>query len=72
MTPIGKKDSRGEVKMKEVEYWAMIAIIGKRKLKVRVVLRKVGDGNVIFWSVMSFSKIKKGKQKSSFIEEYEI
>ncbi len=71
LTPVGKRNSHGEIKMKEVEYWAMIAIIGKRQLKVRVVLKRIGNGNIVFWSVMPFSKIKKGKQKNVFLEEKE-
>lgn len=50
----------------------MIAIIGKRELKVRVILRRVGDGNIIFWSVMPYSKIKNGHQKKNFTEGIEV
>jgi hypothetical protein len=42
---------------KEVEYWGLVAIIGPRPDKVRVILRRVGNGNVTFWSVMRGSKI---------------
>jgi len=49
--------------MKEVEYWGLIAIVGDRKLKIRVVLRRIGTGNLTFWSVMPDVKIKNGKQK---------
>jgi len=49
--------------MKNVEYWGLIAIVGQRGLKVRTVLRRVGDGNITFWSVMFYSKIKNGNQK---------
>lgn len=64
LTPIGKKSSRdGSIKMKEVEYWGLVAIIGTKGIKVRTVLRRIGDGNIIFWSVMPYSKIKNGNQK---------
>lgn len=64
LTPIGKRSSRdGSIPMKEVEYWGLVAIIGKNKIKVRTVLRRVGNGNITFWSVMPYSKIKKGYQK---------
>ncbi len=62
--PIGKKSARdGAVPMKEVEYWGLIAIVGQKGIKVRTVLRRVGDGNITFWSVMLYSKIKNGNQK---------
>jgi hypothetical protein len=63
LTPIGKKSIRGEIPMKEVEYWGLVAIVGERRLKVRTVLRRIGDGNITFWSVMLYSKIKNGQQK---------
>jgi predicted RNase H-related nuclease YkuK (DUF458 family) len=49
--------------MKHVEYWGLIAIIGSKQRKVRAVLRRVGDGNITFWSVMPYSRIKNGNQK---------
>jgi hypothetical protein len=35
---------------KQVQYWGLIAIIDNRKIKV--ILRKIGDGNLHFWSVI--------------------
>ncbi len=64
LTPIGKPSPRdGSVPMKEVEYWGLVAIVGERRIKIRVVLRKIGTGNLTFWSVMPDVKIKNGKQK---------
>lgn len=64
LTPIGKPSTRdNSVPMKEVEYWGLIAIMSDYKIKVRTVLRRVGDGNITFWSVMPYSKIKHGKQR---------
>lgn len=64
LTPIGKKSARnGSISMKYVEYWGLVAIVGTKGLKVRAVLRRVGDGNITFWSVMPYSKIKGGVQK---------
>lgn len=61
---VGKKGARdGAVSMKEVEYWGFVAIIGEKKIKVRTVLRRVGNGNITFWSVMLYSKRKNGNQK---------
>jgi hypothetical protein len=64
LRPIGKSSTRdGSVVMKQVEYWGFVAILGENKVKVRVVLRRVGAGNIIFWSVMPDIKFKNGKQK---------
>ncbi len=64
LTAIGKKSKRGGFqKMKEVEYWGFAAIIGENNLKIKTVLRRVGDGNIIFWSVMPFSKLKRGNRQ---------
>ncbi len=64
LAPIGKKSPRdGSVKMKEVEYWGLVAIVGSKKIKVKTILRRVGDGHTTFWSVMPYSKIKNGQQK---------
>jgi hypothetical protein len=64
LTPIGKPSARnGAVPMKEVQYWGLVAIVGEKQIKVRAVLRKIGDGNITFWSVMPYSKIKQGHQK---------
>jgi hypothetical protein len=64
LTPIGKPSAHnGSVPMKEVEYWGLIAIVGENKIKIKTILRRVGDGNITFWSVMPHSKIKNGHQK---------
>jgi hypothetical protein len=64
LTPIGKKSATdGAVPMKEVEYWGLVAIVGPKGVKMRTVLRRVGNGNITFWSVMLYSKIKNGNQK---------
>lgn len=55
--------NNGSIPMKEVEYWGLVAIVGDSKIKVRTVLRRVGDGNITFWSVMPYSKIRQGHQK---------
>lgn len=64
LVPIGKPSARdGSIPMKEVEYWGLVAIVGEQKIKVRTVLRRVGDGNITFWSTMLYSKIKNGNQR---------
>lgn len=65
LAPTGKRSARdGMVPMKEVEYWGLIAIVGERKpVKIRVILRRVGTGNVTFWSIMPDKKFVDGAQK---------
>jgi len=64
LAPVGKKSIRdGSVKMKEIEYWGLVAIVGSRKIKIKTILRRVGDGHTTFWSVMPYSKIKNGQQR---------
>lgn len=62
LTTIGKKSKNGLTAAKITEYWGLVAIVGENQIKIRVVLRKIGDGNIVFWSVMPFSKIKGGQK----------
>src|SRR5262245_8810645 len=55
--PIGKVGADGLRAAKDVEYWGFVAIIGPRPDKIRVILRRVGNGNLTFRSVMRGSKI---------------
>jgi len=69
---IGKKSKDGLRKTKMVCFWGFSSIVGKpeSKIKVRVILRKVGDGKYTFWSVMPDSKLRGGqKLYTSGIEE---
>ena len=59
---IGKKAKDGFARTKEVEYWGFVAIVGELKIKIRTILRRVGDGNITFWSVMPDSKLKGGQR----------
>lgn len=63
LAPVGKPAANGAIPMKEVEYWGLVAIVGEKQIKVRAVLRRVGAGNVTFWSVMPYSKIRNGVQR---------
>lgn len=64
LTPIRQKPKDGvSVPVKEVEYWGLVAIVGSKSIKVKAILRRVGDGNITFWSVMPHSKIREGNQK---------
>jgi hypothetical protein len=46
--------------MKLVEWWGFIAIFIEQDIKVRVIVRRVGNGNYHFWSVMPYSKLRRG------------
>jgi hypothetical protein len=71
LTPIGEKSKKeGSIPVKEIEYWGLVAIVGSKSIKVKTILRRVGDGNITFWSVMLYSKIKAGNQKL-FVEGIE-
>jgi hypothetical protein len=65
LTAIGPRYARdGMTKMKNAEYFGLVAIVGEeKKIMVKVILRRVGDGNITFWSVMFGTKMKNGKQK---------
>ncbi len=67
LQPVGAPSGRGETVLKQVEYWGFVAILGPREspVKVRTVLRRVGGGKVIFWSVMPENKFRKGEQRLS-------
>ena len=59
---ISKKGKDGLARTKDVEYWGFVAIVGESKIKIRTILRRVGDGNITFWSVMPDSKLKGGQK----------
>ena len=56
--PIGKKSKDGFARTKEVQFWGFVAIVGDPQIKIRVILRRIGDGNIIFWSVMPYNKLQ--------------
>ncbi len=58
----GEPGKDGFSKTKQVEYWGFHDIVGEESMiLVRVIVRKIGDGKLHFWSVMPIGKI--GKQK---------
>jgi len=72
LTAVGKKSKDNLRPMKSTEYYGFVAIVGEKQIKIRVVLRRVGDGNITFWSVMPFSKLGGGqKLYSDGIEDNE-
>lgn len=65
LSPVGEKSKRdSSVAMKLIEWWGFVAIFIEQEIKVRVVLRKVGEGNIHFWSVMPYSHLRKGKNRN--------
>ena len=63
---VGKKSTHGETSMKRAQFWGFDALVGNDKIKIRTVIRQVGDGHIIFWSVMPLMKIKKGSPRKLF------
>ena len=59
---VGKRGKDGFAPTKTVEYWGFIAIVGKAKVTIKVVLRRIGDGNITFLSVMPFLKLGGGQK----------
>ncbi len=56
----GKRKENGFFDTKEMEFWGFVAIVKSHSeyIKVKVILRKVGDGNITFWSIMPDGKLK--------------
>ena len=67
LQPIGKPSARGETPIKQVEYWGFVSILTKKDapVKLRTVLRRIGNGNITFWSVMPYNKFRRGEQRLS-------
>ena len=60
----------GFTKMKLIEYWAFHDIVGEKKpFLLRVIVRRVGDGKLHFWSVMPNGKINRQRLYEEGIEE---
>ncbi len=59
LSPVGKRSQKENMTIcKMMEYWSFVAINDNKTIKIRVVLRRVGNGNIIFWSVMPAMKLK--------------
>jgi hypothetical protein len=49
LAPVGEKSKRdGFISVKEIEYWGLIAIVGSKSIKIKTILRRIGDGNITF------------------------
>ena len=57
LAPLGGSN---KVVLKEMDYWALTAVVGKQNTKIRVVLRKLVNGEQVhFWSVMKLGENQK-------------
>ena len=58
LIPIGKKSERDGLRAtKLVQSWGFESIVGKdMEIKIRAIVRQVGDGKLVFWSVMLVEK----------------
>jgi hypothetical protein len=52
-----KINKRREFQSRKISYWGLLAVIHNRRLKV--IIKKVGNGKAIFWSVIPKWKTKK-------------
>jgi hypothetical protein len=69
---VGKKGVRDGLSLtKFAEYWGLVAIVGQKQIKIRVILKKIGAGNVIFWSVMPYSKLKSNTRQKLYMDNIE-
>ena len=59
---IGRPSKDGFSSTKIAEYFGFVAIVGEKKIKIRVIVRRIGDGNFTFWSVMPDSKLRGGQR----------
>jgi len=47
-----KQPEYSERMNKIVEFWALREVVGKQKIVITVILRKIGSGNITFFSIM--------------------
>jgi len=69
---VGRKKARdGSRKMREMQYWGFVAITGEdtAQIRVKVIVRQVGNGEPHFWSVMPDTRLKtKGTFKFASVD----
>lgn len=56
LAPVGGSRKRVH---KEMEYWSIVEVVGKQGVKVKVILRKIGTGQLHFWSIMKLLENQK-------------
>jgi len=47
-----RKNSKKNAPLVQAEYWGLEANVGKNSIKVRVIIRRIGDGQAHLWSIM--------------------
>ncbi len=68
---VGTAGRDGLHKTKQVEYWGFHDIVGdEQMILMRVVVRRVGDGKLHFWSVMPIGRIGKQKFYREGVEDF--
>ena len=66
----GEKRKDGFLKTKKMEYFGFHSIFGKDKnKKIVTIVRKVGEGNYSFWSVMPYGRFNNQKLYEDGIDE---
>jgi len=53
----GRYSNKKSSEMKRVEYWRFTSIVSEPKIRVKTILRKLGDRDIHFWSVMPDIKL---------------
>ena len=53
-----KKDRKKNAPLVIAEYWGISAQVGKTPVSVRVIIKRVGNGHLFFWSAMIEKKTK--------------
>lgn len=61
LEPVGLKDSKGFRAMANVHYYAFWAVLNKRT-RVKVIVKQIENGKLIFWSVMPYWVLIKGQK----------
>ena len=54
MIPVGKPGSDGFRKTSLLQYWGFVVASQEANVRINVVVRRVGNGQLHFWSVMPF------------------
>lgn len=52
-----KKNKQTFLEYKEIQYWAFIAIMNNTT-RVKIIIRQIGQGNKILWSIIPAWRIK--------------
>ena len=56
-TVLVKKHKHKQMESKLVRHWGLVVVLDNR-IRVKLILRKVGDGTIHFWSIIPYWKTK--------------